>query len=102
MPVCGRRGKPKTRVFHFPTYRFSSLKPNSERRPGGGRSAPAFRLVRTHLCVPRRDSSRRLTHRENPVHEIQPEEDARFRPAVREGIAQADRGEFFEEDGRPV
>ena len=26
------------------------------------------------------------------------EEDARFRAAVREGIAQADRGEFIEED----
>ncbi len=26
------------------------------------------------------------------------EEDARFRTAVREGIAQADRGEFIEED----
>ncbi len=26
------------------------------------------------------------------------EQDARFRAAVREGIAQADRGEFFEEE----
>jgi predicted transcriptional regulator len=26
------------------------------------------------------------------------EEDARFRAAVREGVAQADRGEFIEED----
>lgn len=27
-----------------------------------------------------------------------PQEDSRFRAAVREGIAQADRGEFIEED----